>query len=133
MKGLQAALASSNRHRHNTAAAAAETPKEVAIRRSERLSSISKPDGLQTQTQTQDPDLSQDLLDDNSWVSAPARELHFSPLSPKKITAGNNNNGDDDDDDDSSDDDDDSGGDDNHQKKRRLSVVNEGSGSIAMT
>jgi len=129
MKGLQAALASSNRHRHNTAAAAAETPKEVAIRRSERLSSISKPDGLQTQTQTQDPDLSQDLLEDNAGVSL-ARELHFSPSSPKKITAGNDDNGDDDNDDDGSED---SGGDDNHQKKRRLSVVNKGSGSIAMT
>ena len=121
---------------------AAETPAAtvtVNIRRSTRLSSLTKPDGIQTQ----DPDLSQDLLNDDGVT--PARELHFSPSSPKKNNAGTDDNGDDDDDDDDDveddddddveDDDDDGsgGGGNNPHKKTRLSVVNEGSLSIAST
>lgn len=113
MKGLAAALAA-NRRKRDTAASAAtgtETPmQQVTVRRSERLSSLlSKPEGIQTQTQ--DPGLSPDLLHGDDGVS-PARELRF--------TAGN----------DDSDDDDDSG---NNQKRIRLSVVNECSGSIETT
>jgi hypothetical protein len=91
-------------------------------RRSLRLSSLSKPDG----TQTQDPDLSQDLLNDTEVVS-PARELHFSPPPPMITTDDTGET--------SSDDDDDGGtdGDDDTRKKMRLSVVNEGSVSIAST
>lgn len=126
MSDLVAALAS-NRRKRNTAAAARypamETPKEVAVRRSERISSISKPDGLQTQTQ--DPDLSQNLLDDDG-AQAPARALIFSP---SRTT--NNNDGDGSSEEDNGDDSDDD--EDPNWKKRRLSVLNEDSGSSAST
>ena len=159
MSDFVAALASNRRRRNTTAATrypAMETPKEVAVRRSERISSISKPDGIQTQ----DPDLSQDLLllDDDGVL--PARELHFSPSHPtttKNTDCGDDDvdDDDDDDDDDNDDDDDDDNNDDDHDddddddddedddddgnskrnhKKTRLSAVNEeGSVSIAST
>ena len=82
-----AALSASRRRTRVTSDAnrypAAETPaRSVSVpdaRRSLRLSSITKPDGIETQ----DPDLSQDLLNDTGVSPAPARELRFSPSRPR--------------------------------------------------
>ncbi len=121
-----AALSASRRRTRVTSDAnrypAAETPaRSVSVpdaRRSLRLSSITKPDGIETQ----DPDLSQDLLNDTGVSPAPARELRFSPSRPTITTdrTVETSRGDDDDEDDEDDGDD-------TRKKTRLSVVNEGS------
>lgn len=126
---MKAALPASRRRTRVTSDAnrypAAETPaRSVSVpnsRRSQRLSSITKPDGIETQ----DPDLSQDLLNDTGVSPAPARELHFSPSRPTITTdrTVETSGGNDDDEDDG----------DDTRKKTRLSVVNEGSLSSTST